>query len=144
MWILSCAKLINTCSKLTNSFLVTVAALSTAKTTNSEKDIYFLTLMSCSINKVLHVIHMWKFCFSILCGKIFFAPRNDGEGGGLTPPCPPSFSLALYYEHIMNIYYSSKFTLRIRSVLSSFLHAIWTTLSLLFKSLKQWNNLVGI
>ena len=30
----------------------------TAKTTNLEKAIYFLTLMSCSINKVLLVIHM--------------------------------------------------------------------------------------
>ena len=37
---------------------VTVVAQSTAKTINSGKAIYFLTLMSCSINKILHVIHM--------------------------------------------------------------------------------------
>ena len=57
LWILSCAQLTNKCSKLTNSFLVNVVALSTAKTTNSEKATYFLTLMSCSANKVLHLIH---------------------------------------------------------------------------------------
>ena len=62
----------------------------------------------------------------------------------LTPPCPPRFSLALYYEHIVSKSFSSKFVSRIPSVLSSFLHAIWSALSSPFKSLKQWNNLVHI
>ena len=39
-------------------------------------------------------------------------------------PAPLIFFLALYYEHIMNICFSSKFALRIPSVFSSFLHAI--------------------
>ena len=47
--------------KLTNLLLVTVVAQFTAKTTNSEKTIYFLSLRSCSINKVSHVIHTSKF-----------------------------------------------------------------------------------
>ena len=41
----------------TNSLLVDVVAQFTAKT-NSEKAIYFLSLTSCLINKVSHVIHM--------------------------------------------------------------------------------------
>ena len=46
-----------------------------------------------------------------LRGKKAFAPRNGGEGeGGANTPCPPPFSLALYYEHIMNMWFSSKFT----------------------------------
>ena len=44
-------------------------------------------------------------------------------------PLPPPFSLAHYYEHIMNICFSSTFALRSPSVLSSFLHAIWSALS---------------
>ena len=58
--------------------------------------------------------------------------KEVGERERLMPPCPTPFSLALYYEHIMNICFSSKFVLRIPSVLSSFLHAIWSTLSSLF------------
>ena len=41
-----------------NSFQVTVVAIYTAKKTNSEKAIHFLTLISCSLSKVLHIIHM--------------------------------------------------------------------------------------
>ena len=41
-----------------NKLVLTVVALSTAKMTNSEKVIYFSRLMSCSLSKVLHVIHM--------------------------------------------------------------------------------------
>ena len=43
------------------------------------------------------------------------------EGGRVTPPCPPPFSLALYYAHIMDICFSSKFALSIPSISSSFL-----------------------
>ena len=39
-------------TKITNSMLVTVIAQFTAKTTNSEKAIYFLSIMCCSINKL--------------------------------------------------------------------------------------------
>ena len=159
MWILSCAQLKNTYSKLTNSFLVTAVALSTAKTTNSEKAIYFSTLMSCSINKVLHVIHMRKFYVfrfymekRFLLHEMVWKERRRVRGGGVMVgiASPPN-------KHVMNICFSSKFSLRIPSVLSSFLHAIWSALSSLFpslfllhqnenlfKSLKQWNNLVGI
>ena len=45
-------------TKLTNLLLVPIVGQFTAKTTNSEKAIYFLSLMSCSINKVSHIIHM--------------------------------------------------------------------------------------
>ena len=47
--------------KLTNSLLVTVVTQFTAKTGNSKKALYFLSYMSCSINKVSNVIHMQKF-----------------------------------------------------------------------------------
>ena len=65
----------------------------TAKTTNSEKAIYFLPLMSCSTNKVKS--HMSLTCenviFSDFTRKKNFAPENGGgggEGGGLAPPAP--------------------------------------------------------
>ena len=54
----------------------------TAKMTNSEKDIYFLSLMSCSINKLKS--HMFFTCknvmFLILGEKKRFA---SGKAGGL-------------------------------------------------------------
>ena len=39
-------------TKITNSLLVTVIAQFTAKTTNSERALYFLSIMVCSINKI--------------------------------------------------------------------------------------------
>ena len=95
-----------------------------------EKVIYFLTLMSCSTNKVLHVIHV----FQSYVEKTFLLHEMVGKEvvEGLTPLCLPPFSLALYYEHIMNKYFSSKLALRIPSVLLSFLYAIWSALSSLF------------
>ena len=44
-----------------------MVALSTAKMTNSEKVIYFLRLMPCSVSKVLHVIHMYSAVYSETC-----------------------------------------------------------------------------
>ena len=67
--------------KLTISFLVTVVAQFTAKTVNSEKAIYPLSLVSCSINKLLFTSLK---CYSILRGKSFFAPGN----GGVHPHLP--------------------------------------------------------
>ena len=84
--------------------MVTAIAQFTAKTTNSEKAIYFLSLMSCSINKLKSQMFFTckKFMFSNLTlKKKYFAPGNGGvgEGGGgpdapLTPfPYGPDRSL---------------------------------------------------
>ena len=59
--------------------LETVIAQFIAKTTNSEKAISFLSLMSCSIKKLKSVLHIYKIlCFPILLGR-----------GGLAPSLPP-------------------------------------------------------
>ena len=74
--------------------------------------------------------------FSDFTRKQMFPPRNGAERGGkrgeANAPLPLFFLLSPYYEHIMNIWYTSQFDLRIPSVLSSFLHAIWSALSSLF------------
>ena len=69
--------------KITNSLLVTVIAQFTAKTTNSEKAIYFLSIMSFSINKLKsHLLFTCKnLCFIILCGKKVLLQKNC--------PCSP-------------------------------------------------------
>ena len=61
----------------------------TAKT-NSVKAIYFLSLMSCSTNKLKsYLLFTWK-NFRFYKGKNNFAPENaGGVGGGLGPPSPP-------------------------------------------------------
>ena len=60
----------------------------TAKT-NSVKAIYFLSLMSCSTNKLKsYLLFTWK-NFRFYKGKNNFAPENAGGVGGLAPPCPP-------------------------------------------------------
>ena len=66
--------------KLTNSLLVTVVAKCYKETTNTEKLIYFLSLMSCSINELKSQMfpHVKTMGFKILRGKIFFAPVNGG------------------------------------------------------------------
>ena len=61
--------------------------------TNSAKAI-FLSLMSCSINKLKpHMLYTCKnFIFSDFTWKKKFAPGNDGGGGGgFRPPSCPSF-----------------------------------------------------
>ena len=59
---------------------------------NSEKAINFLSLMSCSINKLksLMFFAFKKFMFSDYMWKKIFAAKNGGGGGrwGLAPPCP--------------------------------------------------------
>ena len=65
--------------------LVTVIAQFTAKTTNSEKAIYFLLLMSCAIIKLKSCMFFSckKLVFSDFTWKKSFAPGNGGGGGGL-------------------------------------------------------------
>ena len=75
--------------------LVTVIAEFNAKTTNSEKAIYFLSLMSCSMDKLKsHMFFACKiFFFLILRGKKHFDPENGGgEGAGWRSPTPLSYS----------------------------------------------------
>ena len=56
----------------------------TAKTINSEKSIYFLSLTFCSMNKLKsHISFTCKsFMFWVLHRKNFFAKGNKGNGGG--------------------------------------------------------------
>ena len=76
--------------------LVTGVAQFTAKTANSEKAIYFLSLISCSVNKLVsNIIHMLKFYVfrfymeSKICSRKWCV--------GLKPPFPrPPFSTALF------------------------------------------------
>ena len=70
-------------TKSYNSLLVTVVVQFTVKTTNSERAIYFLSLISCSMNKInSHMLLICKnFVLLILHEKKFFAPGN-GEGRG--------------------------------------------------------------
>ena len=74
--------------KITNSLLVTVVAQFTAKTANSERAIYSLSLMPYSIDKVkLHMLFWYKnVVFFHFTWKNFFVP-GIGEGtGALTFP----------------------------------------------------------
>ena len=56
----------------------------TAKTANSEKAIYLLSLISCSINKLVsNVIHMLKlYVFQFYVEKNNLLQEMVGEGGG--------------------------------------------------------------
>ena len=69
----------------------------TAKTANSEKTIYFLSLMSCSINKLKpQMLFTCKnFMFSDFTQKKKILPGN-GEGAGAPLPAA-SFSAALIF-----------------------------------------------
>ena len=91
-------------TKIINSLLVTVIAQFKAKTTNSEKAIYFLSIMSCSIKKLKsHLLFTCKnFMFYDFMWKKSFAPGN-GEGDWCPPPCPP-FSTALENFVIINLH----------------------------------------
>ena len=90
--------------------LVTVVAQFTAKTTNSEKAIYFLLLMSCSINKLKsHILFTCKkftkmFLISDLKWKKGFCFRMWSRGWLPTStPCPTSalpFSTVLYISRV--------------------------------------------
>ena len=67
----------------------------TAKTRNPEKALYFLSLMSCSVNKLKSQMFFKckNFMFSdFTWKKIYFAPGNGGGGrGGLAFPPGPLF-----------------------------------------------------
>ena len=63
----------------------------TAKITNSEKAIYFLSLMPCSINTLSSLIcssHVKISCFPILRGKKYFVPGNSRVAGAPLAPFP--------------------------------------------------------
>ena len=72
---------------LSNLFLITAVAQVTAKTTNSERAIYFLSLKSCSIEKLKsHMLFTCKnFMFFDFTWKKKFVPGNGG-GAGAPPP----------------------------------------------------------
>ena len=76
---------------------VTVIAQFTAKTTNSEKTIYFLSLMSYSINKLksrmLFTCKKFMF-FNFTQKKIFFCSLSNPPPPSPLP-LPPPFSMAL-------------------------------------------------
>ena len=61
------------------------------KSTNSERPIYFLSLMSCSTNKLkFHMLFTCKnFKFSDLTWEKNICSRNWWGGGLALPPCPP-------------------------------------------------------
>ena len=73
--------------------LVTVVTQFTAETTNSEKAVYFLPPMSCSINKSLvcysPIKILRQFYVFSLTWKNFFGPKNAPP----PPPPPPLLSL---------------------------------------------------
>ena len=74
--------------------LVTVVAQFTAKTTNSEKAIKFLPLMSCSINKrKFHMLFECKKRNFLLQEMLEIARRGGGaeEGGGGGGPGPGKY-----------------------------------------------------
>ena len=82
--------------------LVTVVAQFTVKTTNSEFAIYFLSFMSCSINRhKSHILFACKNFTKILCLRLNMekkiVPGNGGEAGAL--PAPP-FSTALLMNEV--------------------------------------------
>ena len=104
--------------------LLTRVAQFIAKRTNSEKAIYFLTVMSCSINKLKsYMLFTCKnFRYFNFFSRIYAPPF----------PLPLFFTICnMYYEH-MSICFSSKFALRIPSVLLSLRPAVWSALSSLF------------
>ena len=114
--------------------------LSTNKVLHAE-DTFCCRDYMCQVSKLQHMYviglvlfsvlkttkHTWLYPATYYCTRLHQAAGCTTAPGCtrlLTPPCPPLFSLVLYYEHIMNLCFSSKFASRIPSVLSSFLQAI--------------------
>ena len=87
----------------TNSLLVTIIAQFTAKTTNSKKAIYFLSLMSCLINKLKsHMFFTWKnFMFSDFTWKKNFCSRKWWGGATPLPPFSAALKAILYLQYII-------------------------------------------
>ena len=77
--------------------LVTVIGQFTAKTTNSEKAVYFLSIMSCSINKLKSrkFFTCKNFVFRFYMEKKIFCSRKWWERGGgpSAPTAPPPLCL---------------------------------------------------
>ena len=97
--------------------MVTVIAQFTAKMTKSEKTIYFLSLMSCSINKLKSVFRFLRE------KKNFFAPGSGGDGGrkggGVwRTPCFP-YGLVMYID--MLSYHAGEDKIQLLYVSSSFM-----------------------
>ena len=87
-------------------FLVIVIAQFTAKTTNSEKAISFLSLIFCSTNnlKSRMLLTCKDFCkvFRLYMENKTFAPVNGRVAG--VPPAPTPFSTALLRSSLLKIY----------------------------------------
>ena len=104
--------------------LATVIAQFTAKMTKWEKAIYFLSLMSCSINKLKS--HMFFTCKNFMCSnftweKILLQEMVGEGGGGLVPPTSPLSlrscnSILFHYTKvwILTEYYSNVWILAVR------------------------------
>ena len=78
---------------------MSVVAQFTVKTTNSERAVYFLSLMSCSINKLksrmlLTCTNFIFFDFTSKQNLLHKMVVAVVEGGGL-PPCPPLSSMVM-------------------------------------------------
>ena len=91
---------------------VTVVAQLTAKTTNSEKTIYFLSLMSCSINKLKsRMLFTCKKCmFSNFTWKKYFCSKKWGRGGGAgAPPAPFLYGPACDNQMLLRVISQCRF-----------------------------------
>ena len=113
--------------------LVTVLAQFTPKTINSEKAIYFLSLMSCSVNQLKpHIIHMQKFYAFRFYVEIFFLLKEIvGEGAGaygreseIFPCwCPAMFTLLMWkMQFFLSAEKLVEWKLLLSSVVSSIKH----------------------
>ena len=88
--------------------LVTVIAQFTAKITNSEKAIYFLSLMPCSINKLKsHMFFTCKnFMFSDFTWKKIFCSRKWWGRGGWDPLPPFTTVLSTDIKMDVSLFFS--------------------------------------
>ena len=92
--------------------MVTVIAQFTAKTTNSEKSIYFLSLMLCSINKLN--CHMLFSCKNLFFQILREKKASPGNGGGPGAPLrSPPFCTALLMKNLIFCTAFSKKTLKV-------------------------------
>ena len=106
---------------LTNLFLVTAVAQFTAKMTNSERAIYFLSLKSCSVNKLKSdmLFTCRNVMFSYFTWKKRFCSRKwwGGRGrGGRMPHCSPPFSTALIDWVYLKEIGTSKYSLKSKNI----------------------------
>ena len=105
-------------TKITNSFLVTVIVQFTAKMTNLEKAIYFLSIRSCSINRLKS---HWLFTrknfmfYDFIWNFIILLQEMVGErwggGGGLALFCSPGASPAHLFVYGPALYWKTTLTI---------------------------------